>query len=153
VQRTPGGADILDLDYAKLKLFQLSLLWRAGVARQEFFAKVDLGEYAETLRQMLHSSDPGSSADFGCHVLPLIWEDQLLDDFVGQPENVMSQGVDMVRMPFVGFVWLFRLGTGPGYPFSDLFLAESGTLPVRGGGKAMKRFVQGLAVTFGTTHG
>ena len=47
------------LDYARFKLFLLSLLWRAGVARQSFFANVQLGVQQEVLRIMLRANNPG----------------------------------------------------------------------------------------------
>jgi hypothetical protein len=46
------------IDYTRFKLFQLSILWRAGVAKDEFFRKVSLGPHAETLRGMLLAEDP-----------------------------------------------------------------------------------------------
>ena len=49
----------VNLDYTKLKLFFLSILWRAHIARQDFFSGVDLGKYAEKTRLMLLAGDPG----------------------------------------------------------------------------------------------
>jgi len=48
-----------NLDYTKLKLFFLSILWRAHIAKQPFFSEVDLGRYAEKIRLMLLAGDPG----------------------------------------------------------------------------------------------
>ena len=50
------------IDYSRFKLFQLSILWRAGVTTREFFSKVTLGPHAERLREMLLAEDPGEKA-------------------------------------------------------------------------------------------
>jgi len=46
-------------DYAKLKLFFLSVLWRASVSSQTFFQKVDLGSHEQKVRHAILESDPG----------------------------------------------------------------------------------------------
>ena len=44
---------IEEFDYQKLKLFLLSILWRAGVSSLEAFKAVQLGIYANELRGIL----------------------------------------------------------------------------------------------------
>jgi hypothetical protein len=51
-------------DYHKLKLFFLSVLWRAGVSRQPMFNRVQLGPYAEKLRTRIRDADPGGVEDY-----------------------------------------------------------------------------------------
>jgi hypothetical protein len=49
--RTEGSiVHIAGLNYTQFKLFQLSILWRAGVSSLPFYEKVQLGKHAETLR-------------------------------------------------------------------------------------------------------
>lgn len=57
-----------EFDYVKLKLFVLSVLWRAHLTSQKFFERVQLGPYADALRDMIAMSDPGDGDDF-CTVL------------------------------------------------------------------------------------
>lgn len=54
---------ISGLDYRQFKLFQLSVLWRAGISSLPFFSKVKLGKHAETLRKCLLTGNPGSLND------------------------------------------------------------------------------------------
>ncbi len=51
-------------DYARLKLFVLSVLWRASVSELPFCNRVDLGPRLARVRQMLEDSDPGSPTEF-----------------------------------------------------------------------------------------
>lgn len=50
-----------NFDYDKLKLFFLSVLWRAAVSSHPFFKRVDIGSHLETIRKAIIESDPGSS--------------------------------------------------------------------------------------------
>jgi hypothetical protein len=51
-------------DYARLRLFLLSVLWRAGISSHPMFTRVKLGPYAARLRELLSASEPGGSDDF-----------------------------------------------------------------------------------------
>jgi len=48
-----------NLDYSKIKLFLLSILWRAHISSNPFFESVQLGKYAEKIRIMLMNNDAG----------------------------------------------------------------------------------------------
>lgn len=52
-------------DYPRVKLFFMSLLWRAHATTHEFFGDVALGPFEAPLRSMILSSDPGRQEDFG----------------------------------------------------------------------------------------
>ena len=51
-------------DYNKLKLFFMSVLWRAGASKQPFFKNVQLGPYNEDLRARILAADPGRVEDY-----------------------------------------------------------------------------------------
>jgi hypothetical protein len=53
-----------NIDYTKFKLFVLSVLWRAHVSRNEFFAKIDITANEEEIRDKLFSGNAGSEDDF-----------------------------------------------------------------------------------------
>ena len=58
-----------NLDYAKFKLFLLSLLWRASISQLDFFKIVQLGpKKEESIRKMIFDNDPLSQLDFPCMV-------------------------------------------------------------------------------------
>lgn len=52
-------------DYAKLKLFFLSVLWRAAVSGHAVYRKVDLGPREPVLRSAVRNADPGDENFFG----------------------------------------------------------------------------------------
>lgn len=51
-------------DYHRLKLFFMSVLWRAGVSSHPFFRRVQLGPHAERLGERLLARDPGAPEDY-----------------------------------------------------------------------------------------
>ena len=60
-------------DYKRLKLFQLSILWRASEAKGEFFSAVSLSEqHRERLREMLLQGNPGREDDYFCGLTRLV---------------------------------------------------------------------------------
>ena len=51
-------------EYSKLKLFFISMAWRASVSSRKFFRRVSLGEFEDIAKQHIMNSDPGDSEDF-----------------------------------------------------------------------------------------
>ena len=56
------------VDYDKLKRFLLSVLWRASVSTQEFYAGVDLGPYEEKIRKLLQNGEVGPPDDYSIYI-------------------------------------------------------------------------------------
>lgn len=66
-QYSSGDLIALEADaynYQWLKLFFMSLLWRASVTTQRFFRRVDVGPFEPCLREALLASNPGKSDFF-----------------------------------------------------------------------------------------
>jgi len=60
----PVGYEVLDYDYANLKLFFVSVLWRASVSRHPFFKNIDLGSFEDIAKQQIIEMAPGNADDF-----------------------------------------------------------------------------------------
>ncbi len=59
------------IDYARFKLFLMSMFWRMGVAKHPFFEILRLGPHEERLRRMILEKDPGQPHEYGCIVSAL----------------------------------------------------------------------------------
>lgn len=149
VVRRKDGIELRDLDYLKFKLFQLSVLWRAGVAQQEFFSQVELGHHEEPLRKMLLAEDPGRCTDYGCVIIPLVTEGKALTDLILQPAPIKTGNFGGYRFTFGGQTWIYLPGDGAQFPFSKFFLQEDGRLFIRQADARVGSFVRRLASTFG----
>lgn len=98
------------LDYARFKLFQMSILWRAAVAKGAFFGKVKLGPHTDRLRAMLRAEDPGEPWRYGCLMVSI--------EFAGQAANMIMQptparmgDASAVRFTFGGLFLGYRVAS------------------------------------------
>lgn len=53
-----------NINYKELKLFLMSVLWRAAVSGDEFFDQISLGKFENILKDKILSSDPGGPQEF-----------------------------------------------------------------------------------------
>ena len=113
VKQYQGMLEISDINYARFKLFQLSVLWRAGIAKHKIFSKVDLGPHEEILRNMLIAEDPGKPTNYGCLMFGLTAGKDVVSDFIDQPEQLRLGGMRCYRFVFSGFVWVFLVASHP----------------------------------------
>jgi hypothetical protein len=125
-----GTAVIVDgLNYKQFKLFQLSILWRAGVSKLQMFERVNLGKFAEVLRGMILNEDPGAQNTFGCVMFGLQHESRTTVDLIMQPMKVRIEGQYCYRFVFGGFMWVYFVsGREPTGTYVVGFLQESGRL-------------------------
>lgn len=99
-------------DYAKLKLFLLSLLWRVGVARHDFFNCVNLGPHTDRLREMLQAEDPGEPDEYGCQITRLLPERHIpVDRLVYTPRSTRIDGHHGCLIYFRGFVFHYYVSS------------------------------------------
>jgi hypothetical protein len=63
-----GREVFVEVDYHRLKLFFISLLWRASATSQRFFALSKVGPYEELARQSILTNSPGPEDDLACNV-------------------------------------------------------------------------------------
>jgi len=102
-----SAAIVTGIEYKLFRLFQLSVLWRAGVSRQEFFKDVSLGHHEESLRQALFAEDPGLFSKYGCVMFAIIHEGEVQRNLMLQPKRVRFSGVSGYRFVFGGLVWIY----------------------------------------------
>lgn len=98
---------ISELEYLPFRMFQLSILWRAGVSSLEFFKNVQLGPHAEVLRKLLLAGDPGPKTQYCCFMFGLTCESQVFTGVIMQPGKVRLHGQIAYSFVFGGFLWAF----------------------------------------------
>lgn len=106
--RTEGRVVCLSaLEYIPFRMFQLSILWRAGVSRLLFFSEVQLGSHAEILRQLLVAGDPGPPNRYCCVMFGIRHEKEAFTGLIMQPGRTRLYGQVVYRFVFGGFLWAF----------------------------------------------
>ena len=89
-----------EIDQEQLKMFVLSVLWRAAVSSQEFYKSVELGPYEERLRKVLLAGKTQSSDEFAVALSRWIVSDQRRSLVTGlmNPFWERWSGVNAVRL-------------------------------------------------------
>lgn len=95
------GYKLENTDHKKLKLFFLSVLWRASASKRKEFKKVEIGLFKNNLRDMIQKDNPGGSNDFLVIVRRFV--DVLGKNFLMDPYIFKIDGINFYR---------FYLGAG-----------------------------------------
>lgn len=72
-----------DIDYCRLKLFSISVIWRASVRSHPFYNPVNLGPFEKRARDMIIAGDPGEARDFATwwSIFDMQWTPGIMDPF------------------------------------------------------------------------
>jgi hypothetical protein len=117
---------IESFDYRLLKLFFLSLLWRASVSTRRFCRRVSTGPFEGVLHRMIRARDPGTPEEFAV-ILGRFDEpgyNAMLD-----PHPDRDDGIKYVRFYLAGVVAYIKVDSRPPTePFAGLILRPDAPL-------------------------
>ena len=134
------------IDYKRFKLFQISLIWRAGVCQHESMSNVTLGPHAERMRTMLLNGIPGKPHQYGCFLFYSPAVHDVMKSMILLFEPVRVRGFRVFRAVLGGMLWAFIVAShAESFPYQQAFLSESGELPVFNSGKLGEQFVLAVA--------
>lgn len=122
---------LLTVDYAKFKLFALSLLWRASVSSLDFFSAIDLGE-EDPIRIMLLTENPGEPEKYGSFlIVPLFAERIPIVDMMVSPDCSIIEGGKVYSFAMGGCLWVVN-GSKHAVPqrYQHFFLQRDGQLNI-----------------------
>jgi hypothetical protein len=104
--------ELKNADYTRLKLFFISVLWRASVSGQPFFSRVDLGPLEASARNHILQGDAGDPDEFS--VLLSGFGNIDLPFFVFEPYfNVGEDGINFCVLYLVGYKILLKVDKRP----------------------------------------
>lgn len=103
-QNTNNRIDIFNYNY--LKLFFMSVLWRAGITKHHVFSKVDLGPWEEKLRKMISRKEPGSEKEFSVILCQYMGE---FSEIMIDPIKLKYKGVNYYRFRIPNYVFLIKV--------------------------------------------
>ena len=101
------------INYRSLRLFLLSILWRSGVSKQQFFSRVSLGRHEEELRKMLLAEEVAPNWRYGCMLSAPLLNGEPQFDLMLQPTEVRVDGYRVYRYLFGGLHWSFFAASHP----------------------------------------
>jgi hypothetical protein len=123
-------AIVRNLDYAKFKLFHLSLVWRSGISRVSLFDAVRLGGQEPKLRKRLIANDPGLPTEYPFFGIAL--RDQktggFKNDVVRAPHAARIWGYWVYTIIFGGVVWHYYVSGHRQVQHVPVYFGLDGTL-------------------------
>ena len=126
---TPICYTLQNADYASLKLFVLSMLWKAAVSTLPFCAKVVLSPTTiEELRQMLIAKDAGGAATFAVRLAQFYRMDAPI---TFEPMNLAVDGIAYVALHVPGYKILVQVDDQPLPADHDFALTPSAPIRIR----------------------
>src|SRR5712692_2496962 len=118
------------VDYRKFKVFQMSLLWRASIARQEAFAAVQLGAHEDRVRRLIQSGNPGRPWEYGC-LLGTLRGPGSLEGTIKFPGKLRIEGHFTYHFVCWDLIWFYVVSShASSFPGQGSFLSEDGALPI-----------------------
>ena len=105
-----GRISISGLDYTKVRLFFISLIWRMSVAsNHEMWKNVDLGPHQEIVRNMILFENPGSQREYGFLSIIPLFDGKIVDDWILQPDWVRTHNGRIYNFVVGGCIYLFHV--------------------------------------------
>lgn len=84
------GYKLNNVDYNYLKLFFVSILWRASVSTRKEFSKINTGPFEQELKKMIDDDNPGDQNTFS--VMMMRFNDDLGKNFLLNPHETRING-------------------------------------------------------------
>lgn len=131
IRDAPDRIVVSELEYAKFKLFQVSLLWRSAISTMDEFKAVNVtAEHVERMRVMLLNYDPGEPHDYGCVLMiPEMYRE--VRQVIMPPDPIRISGHRCFRLLAGGFWWLYVVSRhSSSFEKRELFLSNNGTLSI-----------------------
>jgi len=134
IQRTDGQRILAyergDYDYPRLKLFVLSVLWRASVSTHSFYDRVRLGPHEERLRDILKSGAPGDADTYGVVLAKFV---NATTRAILDPHPSRLNGLQYYQILLGSYTAYVKVDRRPAlFPYCDIQLAPGRPLIVLG---------------------
>lgn len=101
-----------NLDYTRLKLFFLSILWKSHISSHGFFREINLGsKYAEKIRRMILENDPGPEDEFEVVLIRIQTDGTRPSESVIEPRRLKAGGNTSYVFHINGIMYHFNISS------------------------------------------
>ncbi|WP_147418483.1 hypothetical protein [Tenacibaculum lutimaris] len=80
-----------NVDYKKIKLFLLSILWRSHITDRPKFNSVNLGPHTDRIKEMLWNNEPGEELEYPITTTSFIRADYHYKDLILEPRRMRTK--------------------------------------------------------------
>jgi hypothetical protein len=117
-----------NFEYKKLKLFFISVAWRASVSSHKFFSRISLGPFEDIAKKHIKNDDPGDSEVFSTVLSKF---DHPLAKGIFDPYIYQNSGVQYTRFYFASYMADIKIDHRPTpNQLSKITLAENRPLHI-----------------------
>jgi hypothetical protein len=126
---TVVGWELPEYRYDLLKLFFVSVLWRASVSTRYFYRRVKAGPFEDVAKRMIQARDPGPPEQFAVTVARLAGP---LGATILDPHTDRSENVNYYRFYFGGYIGYIKVDRRPppAMPFGPFVLRPNAPLKI-----------------------
>jgi hypothetical protein len=125
------GLELGPYRYEHLKLFFISVCWRASVSSHPFYTTLQLGPYEVLAKRHIENRDPGAAEDFATFLAK--FDDPVIGKVFLNPHRDRIDGVNYVRFYLAGYVAYVKTDRRPTpKPFRHFMLASDQPLRIVG---------------------
>ena len=118
-----AGYKIEKYDYNLLKLFFVSILWRASVSTHDFYDKIDIGPFEDTEKQLIWDCSAGDPEDFSCFLAK--FTDENIGKLFLDPHRERRDGINYYRFYLYGYVLYIKVDKRPTPDFFKPFAIKN----------------------------
>lgn len=104
--KTKAAYKIDKYDYNQLKLFFLSILWRASISSRQFYSKIQIGPHENILKEMISGGDPGEPIDYAVSLAK--FSDPRVTAML-DPHKKRLDGINYCQFYITGFVLYIKV--------------------------------------------
>ena len=120
--------DVPHFDYLKFRLFLLSLLWRMGVSKLEFFEDVNLGgKHEKALRLALMSENSLDAEQYSCALIGVLIDGTFSPDLILRPKRVLGPDLHGYGIVIGGMLFQFLVMSHPPLRYGPNFAYQRPT--------------------------
>ena len=96
------GYQVNGVDYQRLKLFFISVLWRASISKHKFYSKIKLGSYESKAKEIIWSGNMGAINLFSFFIAK--FNDPDIGRVILDPHRERLDGVNYCRFYMYGYI-------------------------------------------------
>lgn len=100
-----------NVDYTKLKLLFLSILWRASLSDRPLFSAISLDDKnMEEIRKMIYYGVPKNDSEFPVFFMTTVFDTDISNDYLFQPIQMKVANENGFMFAFGGMIVIFTMG-------------------------------------------
>lgn len=98
-------------DYEKLKLFFISLVWRASISNRDFYSQINLDNLEDSLKTRLENNEPGDADEYSTILARFDNRTGQLSMLNPHPQDFF--GLDFIQFYLTGYIAYVKIDKRP----------------------------------------